>query len=382
MRSGSVLAGVSLKQRKVPASRLGLCKPVKKLIEKTIHRNFRLDVGRNSVYGEKVLFDNLVELSVSKESAESRADLRVEGVIAPSPDILLYHVEKFRTGEIQAMLDNALDQTVEFAQETGLLSGSKTVALDFHDKSYYGDKNDDHVVGTKKTKSTHWCHQYATAYLAESGVRLTLAAEPVGKLASRQKVLKTLLDKAVKHVGVRLLLVDRGFFSAETMLLFMERGVAFLMPAVKNRRVQKLMRENRGNLPAVVEYTMEGNTGKKAKFNLVLVREKDEVFAFATNLPVKPEEAEKLVGEYCKRFGIETSYREQNRFLARTCTKKYSVRLLYFLLSCCLYNIWVLSNLLLSLKLNHGIPHKPLFTVRRLKLALGLCFSSANTAAA
>ena len=51
------------------------------------------------------------------------------------------------------------------------------------------------------------------------------------------------------------------------------------------------------------------------------------------------------MGLFKKRWGIETGYRMIRKFLARTTSKRYSIRLLYFYLAVLLYNFWVLLNL-------------------------------------
>ena len=45
-----------------------------------------------------------------------------------------------------------------------------------------------------------------------------------------------------------------------------------------------------------------------------------------------------------KRWGIETSYRMIRKFLAKTTSRRYGIRLLYFYLAVVLYNLWVKLN--------------------------------------
>ena len=71
------------------------------------------------------------------------------------------------------------------------------------------------------------------------------------------------------------------------------------------------------------------------------MEEKGKLFIFATNTLIKPERLRAL---FRKRWGIETSYRMVNKFLARMTSKLYGIRLLYFCLAILLYNLWVLLN--------------------------------------
>ncbi len=87
--------------------------------------------------------------------------------------------------------------------------------------------------------------------------------------------------------------------------------------------------------------------GEQATFRMVSIygRErsgKTVLYAFATNTSLPPVSILKL---FKKRWGIETGYRMIRKFLARTTSKRYSIRLLYFYLAVLLYNFWVLLNL-------------------------------------
>jgi len=62
---------------------------------------------------------------------------------------------------------------------------------------------------------------------------------------------------------------------------------------------------------------------------------------FATNTSFRRSKLHRL---FKKRWGIETSYRIIGLFLAKTTSKLYALRRLYFFLAVVLYNLWVLRN--------------------------------------
>ena len=81
-------------------------------------------------------------------------------------------------------------------------------------------------------------------------------------------------------------------------------------------------------------------------FRLVTVKGKnrggrDKLFIFATNTNLKPE---KIRDVFRKRWGIETSYRMVRMFHAKTTSKLYRLRILYFYLAVLLYNLWITLN--------------------------------------
>ncbi len=56
---------------------------------------------------------------------------------------------------------------------------------------------------------------------------------------------------------------------------------------------------------------------------------------------------------YSKRWGIETGYRvKKKEGLVRTTSRNYKIRYFYFMFSVLLYNIWILTSLLVALELD------------------------------
>jgi len=74
----------------------------------------------------------------------------------------------------------------------------------------------------------------------------------------------------------------------------------------------------------------------------------DDHFCLVTNRDVTRDVAQPLAEAYRRRWGIETSYRKVAEFLPKTSSPTFSVRLFYFLFAVALYNLWVLTNLLLA----------------------------------
>ena len=61
----------------------------------------------------------------------------------------------------------------------------------------------------------------------------------------------------------------------------------------------------------------------QGKFRLVTMEEKGKLLAFATNMNISPKRS------FRKRQSMGTSYRMVRKFLAKTTSKIYSIRLLY-----------------------------------------------------
>ena len=128
--------------------------------------------------------------------------------------------------------------------------------------------------------------------------------------------------------------------------------------------------------PKVLEYLMVRKNFDQVKFKLVIVNDKENIKrVFATNLKVTEDNAKILFKEYGKRWGIETSYRVKGDFKARTTSKKYVVRLFYFMFSSCLYNLWILANIIVGLAILKFIPNKPFITAKMFGVMLYTFFS-------
>ena len=93
----------------------------------------------------------------------------------------------------------------------------------------------------------------------------------------------------------------------------------------------------------------------ESKAYLIIARKKgsreedkpvDKFIVFVTN--IKFDDPERVVDvipeEYRYRLGIETSYRVEDGFEAKTTSRNFTLRVIYFMLSIILYNLWILTR--------------------------------------
>ena len=92
-----------------------------------------------------------------------------------------------------------------------------------------------------------------------------------------------------------------------------------------------------------------GTKKRGVNFNLIVCETGENVVAFATNKPTDPKWTLQM---YKWRWGIETGYRVKKDFRAKTTSTSHIVRVIYFLLSVILYNLWVMSNFIIALENN------------------------------
>lgn len=135
------------------------------------------------------------------------------------------------------------------------------------------------------------------------------------------------------------------------------------MPCRQNTAIKKLMKKY--NSPKILDYVMGDPRYKHVKFKLVIADDEDGIKrVFATNLNVNEDNAQLLFKKYGKRWGIETSYRVKQDFKARTTSKKYVVRLFYFMFFACLYNLWILVNIIIGVIILKFIPKEAFITAK------------------
>lgn len=215
------------------------------------------------------------------------------------------------------------------------------VAIDTHFCPFYGDRSTPGVVGGQKKQGTNSFYGYATACLVHPRHRYTVGLLP---LAGSQKphglVGALLAQMRSRGLGVRGVVLDSGFDSAETLLLLQQEGLAYAVP---------LRRKGGGANPrnawfqapegTVSERAWKGKRGRRRRARtrtVVRVRRRDarvQVLAFGGwgegEAAAALRRQARLAGrKYGSRFGVETSYRQMNEGKARTTKKDASYRLL------------------------------------------------------
>ena len=212
-------------------------------------------------------------------------------------------------------------------------------AIDFTDIEWYGEELPFIVRGKAKNGTDRFI-RFATIGVVEDGKRFILKVLPVTPLSCKEKVVKELLGFVQRFVSIRVVLLDRGFYSNEVIQQIKNLGHHFVIPVKKCDKVERLMETVYKNGPQNYEMS------KGVTFTLVVVEDEDtgKLLPYATNLDViQPMVIHEL---YKHRFGIETQYRVKNQFLGRTCSKQYSVRYTFFILAVALYNLWILLNIM------------------------------------
>ena len=239
-----------------------------------------------------------------------------------------------------------------------LRRGARRLAIDWHQIPYHGSplKSENELRRTKPQQGTTSFHVYATACMVNHGERYTVALTHVSKNDTNQSVLLRLLEQIErKSLRIKVLLMDRQFFTAAVIKLLQSKNIPFVMPVVVRGRKPKAPRPSTG-LRALQEKAKPGWYAHSQKHGADVVnysvcvawkvvthpRKKTrtrKVMLFACwKIRSGPNEIREL---YRRRFGIEASYRQLKQARIRTSTRDPLVRLFYVGLALVLRNVWV-----------------------------------------
>lgn len=262
----------------------------------------------------------------------------------------------------------ALTQALLHRLPPDLTRRPQVMAADLHLKPYYGTRRTKGTYRGQRKASTKTFFAYATLFLVHQGQRFTVGLVPVLNGQEQTAILEALLQQAAT-AGLRpkVLLLDRGFYAATTMLWLQEQAIPFVMPMIRRgRRHAKperctgtqgfFARKRRGWDRYTWTARPRRNGRKKAAVTVTVdvcitaVRSKKrsrttngkrrwqwQVFA-CHGIRQAPSAIAEL---YRCRFSIETSYRQLHEGLAQTTTKNPAWRLLLVGIALVVRNVWV-----------------------------------------
>jgi hypothetical protein len=303
---------------------------------KLIGEHVPLSSAKNSRFTQQQTYLLLLTMSAMHWFAEGTSNFFAGSV--PQADSLFYRLKQQDFDAVQNGFDALIKRNVKLARRLGVLGKRVWIAIDFHDREYYGKPNKC-TRGSKPKNGTAVFYSYATASIVQDGCRLMITQLPYLPLDEKAEVVKRLLNECQKLVRVEIALFDRGFFCENVIALLEARRLKYVMPGVRNKRVKKIELQVK-HFPSTMDYELKGQLVK-----LVFIQVKKEqalqTLVFCTNLLCWRN---KLAEYYSKRWGIETSYRCVEDFAAKTCSTNSVVRLFLFYFAIALYNAWVMSN--------------------------------------
>jgi putative transposase len=234
------------------------------------------------------------------------------------------------------------------------------MALDLHQRPYYGKKNTKGCTQRQKKASTRKSFTYATLAVLDRSGRFTVGLVPTRPTMRLSTVVGRLLSQAAEAgLSIAYLMLDKEFYAAEVIALLQQHRVPFLMPA--RRKGSKPAAGNQHLFAATTavgwyDYTwttrlrrLDAKKKQRRKAQELTVQVRMCVARHQAN--GKPLvyaswglgagwSAAQIVQAYRKRFGIEVKYRQLGVCLARTSSRCERYRLLLIGVALLLCNLW------------------------------------------
>jgi putative transposase len=338
------------------------------LTVKFMKSNFNIPLKHNAKFDNEMFIRSLAYISKENDYAHGGAktfSYENPGKTIPSGDTLLYNFAKLSFDDVTKIYDGTLNHIVEFAKTNYNLFKERKfdVAIDCHQICYFG-KDLLYTRGGKHDRGTSKFFEYAVCSIIDKGLKLIVCVIPMTQFDKLSVLVDDILTKVKKVVKINRVLCDRAFNGIEVIRALNRHQVQFLMPMVRSETVKDAYEKAQYCDARVFDNFRIGNKNNYVKVNLIVVKDKrGDHHSFICNFPVHEVIAYRLFKIYSKRWNIETSFRSLTKdFRARTTSKSIVLRLLYFLFSCCLYNLWTIVNLVVSLVVNGRVPGKPLIT--------------------
>lgn len=349
-----------------------------RLVKKLVYPQIDIKIKENGKFTTNDLLDVLVHIAQTHDFANNGSvtfkELNPE-IKVPHGNTLMYHFRKFKYSEqIRSIFETVFDVIFNFAKQNykELRKRQLDIAIDIHKIPYYGDKNDYFVIESKQERGTNHFFKFITCSIVVSGRRFTIDAIPMHKLDNLEELVEQIIKRAKSKISIDKVYLDREFDKPKIINILKKNRVKFVMPKVRSDTVKAWMRKSQGIKARIIKDFEISKGENKAVVNLILVDDEEGIKrAFITNFDIPEQLSHYLYRWYSKRWGIETSYRNiDHDFKPRTTSKNYNIRLFYFLFSVCLYNLWVLVNIVVSLALYGRLLDKPLITAKLFSIIL------------
>jgi putative transposase len=250
-------------------------------------------------------------------------------------------------------LEQEINQALLNRQLRRLLKRRLEIACDLKYVPYWGEsdpKEKDFVWKGRALRGTTRFFVYATLYVIKNGQRFTLAVHACRKSEGLVGALRGLLQRFLEVGGqLRCLYLDRGFYSVEVLRYLIEEvNLPFCMAAPLKGKQAGLAARVEQQGPGQHAYSVRSRKHGSVAVQVWVVGrywkgrwKKQGRVRYAFVVHRFPFALSGLFEKYRRRFGIESSYRINERARARTTARSAALRLLLFGLAALLQNLWV-----------------------------------------
>ncbi len=315
--------------------------------------------GNNTRYGLSNAVNMLQVMSVYGVAANSAHQYAPSGIDIPGGDWLVQKITTIDHDDMIKHGEKMIHDTVDVRQmKLDRRNGNnqtRVAAIDKHKIPHY-DKDPDmtDMVYSKHHAGTYVFEAYMTAKMVSGAKEFHLAMVPVTRNKFNPEFVRKTIQKCDDlGADVNIYLLDREFYASDVMDTIQNLKKHFIMPAVKNAGIKKaIFQYAQGKRDAISQYTFDNGF----EFNLIIVPNPkkpdaknifERYHVFATSLPCTDSDdmLKYIPKAYKTRWGIETGYKQAKSIRPYTTSKNSSMRMLMFVVSVILSNIWIDSRI-------------------------------------
>lgn len=336
----------------------------------TVNSQLKLNKTKDIKYTQNKYLDAISFLSIFNCYAEDGTETMNLIDDVPGADALLQQLKKLKFDNIEEQF-HALFANQLYEMFPKSKKGKKykaIVIIDTHEQETYSKekRTSENIRGGKHKNGTNFFFKYMTMQILIGNKLLTLGVRFHRRGESQAKLVDELIQIAKKLVKIKLVLLDRGFRDVKILNNLEYREARVLMPCIKDEKAQKCFEELRKKNFKAIKFWMTNKKKEVADVKLLMIKlSNGKEVGFYTTLPFTwLHSANYFLNLYKKRWNIETSYRLQNMFLAKTTSINDVIRYFYFCYACAMHNLWLI------LKSTTNLGKK--FTVLNMKFILTL----------
>ncbi|MXX21290.1 MAG: transposase [Cenarchaeum sp. SB0665_bin_23] len=294
-----------------------------------------------------------------------------DAIVPPSDEWFRVRLATMKTDEVQNMFkESVMECLLNLKQLYKLPKDGIVVAIDMHLIPRYDRIRGEELARSKYKNGTKYFERYVTLQCVNDDIRLNLVCLQVPALESVPNTVRTIIQECLSYgITIKLCLLDREFFSAETILNLNKLNIPYLMPC---RNTQGVVEKQRLFVAVLIkdtihDHTITGRTAT-ATYNMIITERKnldpkkdaelpeEKYIGIATNLNwIDPT-------VYSVRWGIESGYAMLESMRAKTRSRKVGARLFCFLYSLMMFNNWMMIKILMLSMTKYISRHKSTIT--------------------
>lgn len=246
-------------------------------------------------------------------------------------------------------------RTLDACMSSKLAQRGITVAIDKTKYSRYDKNPGFELVRSKSKNGTTKFEAYISAQCVDGRARANLAALPMCHGDDNADFVRKIMAQiAQRGYRVRLVVLDREFYSRAIISELKRSGIDWLVPCPNKPRVVGAIREfAAGRRPRMSDSAVTDGRGRSEPYRMAITERKrkgkqkadafcpdpeEKYIAFATNMDrIDPN-------GYAVRWGIETGYANLRSIRIRTTSRDPRLRRFCFYYAMMIYNAWIVAR--------------------------------------